>query len=1074
MAVAMTPLIAVGDETIADEDVLQFNRDIRPILSENCYFCHGPDEENRQAGLRMDVREDAIDYAAIIPEDVEGSELVARIDHEDPELLMPPPESHKTLTDKQKQLLKDWIRQGAPYEEHWSFAPIRRPEVPDLSRFDEALDNEDVHPIDAFIRAELLSHGHDLSSPSRPDRLLRRLHLDLVGLPPTWQDVVAFESQVNALREIDSGQPVPMGDVYDSLVQKKIDELLRNPHHGERMASFWLDVVRFADTVGYHGDQTQHIFPYRDWVIDAFQNNMPFDEFTIKQLAGDLLPDANADDLIASGFNRLNMMTREGGAQPGEYLSKYATDRVRTVGMAWMGLTTGCAECHDHKFDPFTAKDFYSLGAFFADIEQWGVYSNYGYTPNPDLLGYNNNFPFPPEIEVTSEALLREQAQARLELVAVANGDFAALDPDKKEEANQWWSQTVAWLSQHFDGWRPERLKPVDSKDKKVRLYEWTLSEGGSSDEASEAAVVRSIQVNLDVAANQSPQNVSVQFFIESPPAESAKSDEQADSKEAKKDEPAAPTRRAIAVQQAFANRWLPSFSSTVAQTNVASTWTVPATDENGHAKKQRPHQFMIDRSAHADDLNQAVFELKQPLSLMLKPGEKLLVEIKGLAESTQVSIGSSPMIRLRPLDTGEVETLLTCESLDDSAALLTWSLSHSGQARDAGAIQHWRNEYVRCRDGRTWTMVTQATDPMEMRVLPRGNWQDKSGEVVQPSTPEFLGKFGLESAEGDDESAKRLTRLDLARWIVHPDNPLTARVVANRLWKQFFGTGLTAAVDDLGAQGDPPSHPELLDYLASELIESGWDMQHLIRLILTSDVYQQDSRVRPELAESDPNNRWLAYHPPRRLEAEIVRDNALSIAGLLNLEIGGPSVKPYQPGGYYSNLQFPNRTYRSTAGDDQYRRGLYMHWQRTFLHPMLANFDAPSREDCVAIRANANTPQQALTLLNDPTFIEAASELAWNLLAESGDDESRLHEMVHRSLQREATSEEIERLLTFLNEQRQIFSADESLAHQLTSVGQASLRHDESLPAEKRSEWAAWTATARIVLNLHESITRY
>ncbi|MFG0266355.1 MAG: PSD1 and planctomycete cytochrome C domain-containing protein [Rhodopirellula sp. JB055] len=1035
----------------ADEAEISFNQDIRPILSENCYFCHGPDEHNRQAGLRMDVREDAIDYSAIVPEDVESSELVVRIDHDDPDLLMPPPDSHKTLTEKQKQLLKDWIAQGAPYEEHWSFGPIQRPNIPDLSQFDETVDSESVHPIDAFIRAKLLAKGHDLSPPARADRLLRRMHLDLVGLPPTWEETQDFFQRVHPAQS--------PADAQSTWIDQKLDELFANPHHGERMAAFWLDVVRFADTVGYHGDQTQHIFPYRDWVIEAFQNNMPFDEFTIKQLAGDLLPNPNTDDLIASGFNRLNMMTREGGAQPGEYLSKYASDRVRTVGMAWMGLTTGCAECHDHKFDPFTAKDFYSLGAFFADIEQWGVYSDYGYTPNPDLKGYNNNFPFPPEIEVTSDALLREQTQAKQQLIELARSQHQSLSDDRKASADKWLTNVNRWLSEHPGGWQPVPTTDVQPADKKLRG--WQLDANSIS---TGSLATQSIRVNLPTKANQSPANVEVRFYIEE--MEKAPADDSAENKEAEKKL----KRTGVSVSLARANRWLPPFANTVAQQNVASRWTVPATDAAGHAIKQRPHQFMIDLSKHADDPMQAVFELSAPLQLT--DGQSLIAEIKGLPAGTDVTFETSPLIRLRPFAPAELEAIQICDSVSQPNALLSWMMSNPHQAQDAGAKNHWRDRYLACRDGRTWTMITQTTEPMEMRVLPRGNWQDKTGEIVQPATPEFLGDFGI--AASGEETAKRLTRLDLARWIVHRENPLTARVVANRLWKQFFGVGLTAAVDDLGAQGDPPSHPELLDYLATELIDSGWDLRHLTRLILTSQTYQQDSRVRPELSEMDPENRLLAYHPPRRLEAEIIRDNALAVSGLLNLEIGGPSIKPYQPGGYYSNLQFPNRSYRSTAGDNQYRRGIYMHWQRTFLHPMLANFDAPSREDCVAIRANANTPQQALTLLNDPTFIEAASELAWSMTEQSESDENRLRTMIRRSLQREATSEEIERLSVFLDQQRELFLADEGLSVDLTSVGQSADRHDESLSPADRAEWAAWTATARIVLNLHETITRY
>lgn len=1076
-------------------DEIDFNRDIRPILSENCFFCHGPDEGTREAGLRLDVREEAIDYGAILPGEADASELVSRIEHDDPDWVMPPPDSHKSLDDRQKALLRRWVESGAVYQTHWSFSRITRPELPE---------NAD-HPVDAFVKKRLGRHGLDLSPPARPDRLLRRMHLDLVGLPPTWDETLAFTKafQKDA----------------DEAVRQELAGLLDSPHYGERMAAHWLDLARYADTVGFHGDQNQNVFPYRDWVIRAFNENMPFDEFTIKQLAGDLLDKPTDQDLVATCFNRLNMMTREGGAQPKEYLAMYAADRVRTVGMTWLGLTTGCAECHDHKFDPFTTKDFYSLAAYFGDVQQWGVYNDYSYTPNPELKGYSNSFPFPPEIEVVSPALLREQAEVKSRLVRLAERlteDSAAtgeVGDARPGRLGHWWNDISEWMPRHASGWKslpiagelpafvkekaeqegetkdgPENdSKPAEQEKKseepdtwkrfRVAGGVWPAHSDGLAAEDDPLAI-RSIRLAVEVPASSEPRELKVRFFVEGADA----------SREG---------LRPVAVRRADANRWLPNFSMGQIIHDVRSKWEIPATDQHGRAVAQRKNQYMVDRAHRPGDPTMAVFRLAEPLRLAA--GESLRVEIDRLGE-WPVTVDASPLAPLRPFDPDEMEdlTVAAMRGAVNEDVRLAWLLANAGQTESGGQIADLMNEYYDCRDGRAFCMVTQPVDPLTTRVLPRGNWQDESGPIVQPSTPAFLGRWtesntsdqdGASTDPTSDSSGPRRTRLDLAQWLVHRDNPLTARVVVNRLWKRFFGEGLTVAADDLGAQGDPPSHPQLLDFLAVELIDSGWDLQHVIRLIVTSDTYQQDSRVRTELKDVDPDNRLLSYHPPRRLEAEVVRDQALAVSGLINLQMGGPPVMPYQPEGYYANLQFPNRQYEATETEDQYRRGLYMHWQRTFLHPMLANFDAPSREDCIAIRNQANTPQQALTLLNDPTFVEAAGELAFQILTEkdlqADGDESRLRHLIRRALQRDATSGELRRLAEFLQQQRQRFGEDREAVDRLASVGLAGEgRQWEALEVlqsagledaqAQRAEWAAWTATARIVLNLHESITRY
>ena len=1051
-------VLIVGRSPAAERPV-DFNRDVRPILSENCYFCHGPDPSNRQADLRLDVREEAIDFGAIVPGDVEASELVARIDSDDVDLLMPPPDSHKTLTDKQKDLLRRWIEQDAVYQPHWSFTPrgpVQVPEAPPAWT-DSAADGLPAsparwiaNPIDAFVLQHLAREGVNPSPPADADRLRRRLHLDLAGLPPVPQNGLATE---------------------DLTYDETVDTLLKSIRHAEAFASDWLDLVRYADTVGYHGDQTQNIFPYRDWVVEAIHTNMPFDQFTIRQLAGDLLPDATTDDLVASGFNRLNMMTREGGAQPGEYLAKYAGDRVRTVGMAWMGLTTGCAECHDHKFDPFTSKDFYSLAAYFDDVKQWGVYSDYGYTPNPELKGGNNDYPFYPEIEVPSDALLRRQHRLHRRIVELATSVIA---DDGERHAK--WTSGRRWLAEHPTGWRI--VTPNESElpgeatetlsDDSIRLSrdeQTVASEKPKKDKAGPRRFrFRADSVSHPVARFQSARiellpgaegnvlrddaataTLTIKFNVSD-----------ADGK-----------KTALKVRRSDANRRHPDYSDTTEILDVTGRWKLPRQKPDGTVHR------IVRLDADPDRPLTAIFQFDRAVSIA--PDETLEIEIDG-GVPARLSFAFSPLVGLRPFDDSQRERWAVSTSPSDPTVAVSLALAIPDRPGTA-ELRRLETEYRRCRDGKAVTMVTQAMPPKTTRILPRGDWQNESGEIVMPSPPEFLGSF-----DQDSDSERRQTRSDLARWIVHPDNSLTARVVVNRWWKHFFGTGLTASADDVGAQGEPPTHPELLDWLAGELIRSGWDRRHLLRLIVTSNTYRQDSKVRESLRDTDPDNRWLAYHPPRRLPAGAVRDNALAIAGLLNLTVGGPPVKPYQPPGYYGNLQFPNRIYEASSGDDQYRRGLYMHWQRTFLHPMLANFDAPSREDCVAIRSTANTPQQALTLLNDPTFVEAARGLAILVLQDDDGDEGRLTRMIRRTLSREARRDEIDDLQSFLNERRQYFADATIEAEDLMRVGQpVGLDEFEALPlsstatvVDRNAEVAAWTATARVLLNLHETITRY
>ncbi len=752
-----------------EPDRISFNRDVRPILSNNCYACHGFDESHRKADLRLDTEEGAKAHV-IVPGKPEESELWEHVSSSDPDEIMPPSSSEKRLTTAQKEILRRWIAEGAEWEDHWAYLPpIRQAD----------------RQIDDFVETRLESAGLAFSPPADRRTLARRLSFDLIGLPPAPGAVEAFAADSSV-------------DAY----ARYVDDLLASPHFGERLAIYWLDLVRFADTCGYHGDQHREVALYRNYVIDAFNDNLPFDRFTVEQLAGDLLDAPTTSQRIASGYNRLLQTTEEGGSQPKEYRAKYAADRVRNVSSVWLGTTLGCAECHAHKFDPFTQKDFYSLAAFFADIEE--------------------------------PAVGRNQANLRL---------------------------------------------PTPEQEKTIARYNAEISE-----------------------------------------------------------------------------------------------------------------------------LKKALEEAKQP--------ERKEEERKSLEQQVKKLEG-----RRNAIEAEVPKTLV----------------------------------------------VQRREEPLTMRVLPRGNWLDDSGPVVNPAIPKHLGSLSLE-----DE--RRANRLDLAHWITSPDNPLTARVFVNRIWGLLFGQAIARTLEDVGAQGEWPTHPELLDWLALEFVENGWDVKELIRTIVNSRTYQQSSLESPALRQRDPYNRLLARQGRFRLDAEMIRDNALAISDLLVHVRGGGSAKPYQPAGYWAQLNFPKRTYQADHDENQYRRGVYTYWCRTFLHPSMAAFDAPTREECTANRVRSNTPLQALVLLNDPTYVEAARAFAERIEAQAGTDaELGIRWAFRQVLSRQPTPEEIRILSDLFQRQHDRFQNDPASARALLNVGLTPARADDAPDL-----LAAWTSVSRAIFNLHETISRH
>ncbi len=1031
-----------------------FNAHIRPIMSNTCFTCHGPDEEENSSGLRLDSFEVATEQA-IVPGDASASQVFQRIsDSTDP---MPPADFRHQLSDYEKALIEKWIDQGAQYQPHWSWAPLVRPEIPPIAIVTPGdVPKDQPSPIDRFIQSRLATAGLQPTRVADRRTLLRRLSLDLIGLPPTPAQLAAFEQ-----------------DTSDDAWQTQVERLLASPHYGERMATQWLDIVRFSDTVGFHGDQNQNNFAYRDYVIEALNNNKPFDEFTIEQLAGDLLENPDQQQLIATGLVRLNMMTREGGAQPDEYLAKYTADRVRMLGTAWLGATTGCCECHNHKYDPFTARDFYSLGAYFDDLRQWGVYTTYKYTPNPDLQGFTNEYPFPPELRFKSQSL----EQQILFLESRLETETAAVTKQFNDRQLQdWLTKNQQWLERHKDGWKTLHIGPQIDTNHPDSIS--GIKKGQRVDVVGPAIKGQTFTVTsqLPVGSNKDPLAIrTLRLSVIPDEANKGYVGRSGDGRfrvslsaqVIRVGEAEMPTP--VEVEFTLADRDAPiKYVSGRPPLFVGDIW------QSGPANWQLPRDEA--RSTHT-----AWYRLKQPL--ILEDEDKLIITLKS-ADIGKFELAVSPLARFsvgKSMYSNNLQQALLRLSADqplepsDKRAILSawyWATTPAGQY--AQQLTKIRDQIIAARSGYALTTIAQTIPDQQIktaRVLRRGNWQDQSGAEVLPATPAFLpGHIAFE----EQKKQPRQTRLDLARWLVAKQNPLVARHYVNRTWKHFFGKGLSNKLDDLGNQGEWPSHPELLDWLAAEFRDN-WDMKNLVRLIVHSHTYRQAAAVRSDLKDIDPYNRLLSQQSARRLEAEAVRDNALAIAGLLETRlIGGPSVFPYQPDGHYGNLQFPNRTYTASHGPFQYRRGVYMHWQRTFLHPMLVNFDAPARDECVADRTESNSPQQALTLLNDPSFVEAARAMAVRIQPVNTNEDfgAILDRGFQLAVGRSANAAERAGLQKVYSDQVARYRTHTDEATRLNENGNLKTNTPES--QEARAQLAAWTQVCRVILNLHETITRF
>lgn len=1023
--VAFSPL--QGDET----QTIEFNRDVRPILSDYCFACHGPDKNHREADLRLDTEAgllgDGSKSGAIKPGKPEESELLRRVLLADGEEKMPPAEFGKKLDENQINILRQWIAQGGSFQGHWAFQPITRPTPPPAA--DEKLIHNDI---DRFILKDLADKQMSFAPEADRRTLARRLSFDLTGLPPSPELVERF---------VHDADP----KAYENLV----DALLASEHYGERMAMWWLDLVRYADTVGYHGDQNVGISPFRDYVIRTFNENRPFDRFTIEQLAGDLLPNPSQENLIASGYNRLGMMSAEGGVQDKEYLAKYIAERVRNVGGTWLGVTLGCCECHDHKYDPFSTREFYQFEAFFADVEERGLYSG---AHESGAWGSTMQVP-----TAEQTAKLQQLDQRIAELKAT----LATSTPALEAEQAQWETSIPRWTV----------LKPSEvAGTGGVTL---TLNEDASILASGESPATTQYDLTFDNLTSLIGEGKSITAIrLEVLPDDSlpARGPGRAGNGNFVLTEVIAGSLNAEnQIQPVAWKNAIASYEQTgAAGQNPYKKWAVAAAIDLEAKGDQWGWAIM----EQAGQPNAAVFELKD--AALIPAESKWRISLKQAHANPHHTLGKFRIsVLTEPLPANaslaitrkEIQSILELPSTDRSDAqkqqlaeyFRTQAPSLEPIRAELKNVEQQRDQANRAI---TTTLFTKAVAPRTIRVLARGNWMDESGPVVEPGFPEVLPKLSR---------PQRLSRLDLAQWLTSPDHPLTSRVVVNRLWKLFYGAGLSRKSDDLGSQGEWPSHPELLDWLASRLMDSQWDMKKMVRLMVTSRTYRQASNVPAEQWQRDPDNRLFARQSRHRLDAEMIRDNAMASSGLLVRSIGGKSVFPYQPPGYWAYLNFPQREWQNSNGDGLYRRGLYTHWQRQYLHPSLVTFDAPSREECTADRPRSNTPLQSLVLLNDPTYVEAARVLAQQMLKEAGtDNDKRLMWLFDRVLQRSVRPEERDVLVLLIEKTKNEYEQNPGDVEALLKVGQY------GVPTEiDPKELAVWTNVCRVIFNLSETITR-
>lgn len=1046
---------------------IDFNDHVQPILSEYCYHCHGPDGSTRLPSadkggqpLRLDREADAFEERedlgepVILKGDPENSELILRLLSEDKSEVMPPPKAHKVMKKEEIEILKQWIAEGAPYEEHWSFIAPVRPALPDLS---SAESKWVKNPIDAFVAARHKSQGLTANPREEDSRLLRRLSLDLTGLAPTPEQLANWQGDSTAA----------------------IESLLGTNDYAEHFGRHWLDAARYADTHGIHIDNYRAIWPYREWVLDAFRKNMPFDQFTREQIAGDLMPNRTTEQVIASGFNRCLATTGEGGAIEEEWDAIYAQERVDTLSAVWLGLSTGCAACHDHKFDPITQKDNFALGAFFRNTSMRAL--------------DRNEANHPPSIFVSA---LADREKWKL---------YEAGIPVKKKELTERVKTSeadfIAWVEQLRKEGAPASKVPEksgeDSLDKGLTFH-LPLDQNGpkvngavagesQSWEAPErkfhdgplgpATIVNDSTLSLGNVGAINAKGASsygMLFYTDGTATGPIISKMDAKSDYRGWDFFMADGR----LVGHLVDKWTEKAHriTTKAVIEPKKWHHVMVTYDSQKTTTEQVKMYLDGALVAADTSPNTVgddFTTQQPLRLgMRSRGGQLsgaTVAIQDFRIYDRVLADSeiqalADLVKFVPLELAAT-TPLEQLSQPQRNALKTYYLRTHDQPyltlqKELAEMEHEVNE-MRKRGSITLVMDDRKDQEAFAHILTRGDYRQKAEKVI-PAVPEVLPSI---------EEGVRPDRLALANWLVSPENPLPARVTVNRMWYYFFGIGLVETTEDFGIMGARPSHPQLLDWLAVEFMESGWDMQHLIRLIVSSATYQQSGRSTPEQLEKDPDNRYLSRGPRYRLDAEQIRDLALNASGLLVKKFGGPSVKPYHPKGVWSAVamdQSNTRFYKEDTGDSLYRRSLYTFWKRTAPPASMAIFDAPSRESFCVRRGLTNTPLQAFVLMNDPQFVEASRHLAQRALMAESEFTERVNFIYEALLARKATPKELAILQESLQPIEAGFHEAPARATELLSVGAS-----KPEPTLNPSEFAAWTVLASQVLNLDETITK-
>ena len=971
---------------------ISYNRHIRPLLSDRCFACHGPDESTREADLRLDVEEFA--HEVVSPQDIESGSFLERVTSEDPLMVMPPPESGKSLSAEEIQVIRQWVAEGAKYEPHWAFVAPQRSELPNVKH-----DDWPTGPIDQFVLAGIEAEGLDPSPPADKVTLIRRVTLDLTGLPPTREEVRNF-----------------LADDSPEAYEKVVDRLLASSRYGEHMARYWLDAARYGDTHGLHLDNYREMWPYRDWVIKSFNANMRWDDFTIKQLAGDLLPKPSVEDLVASGFNRCHVTTNEGGSISEEVYVRNVIDRVETTGTVFLGMTVGCAVCHDHKFDPISSREFYSMFAFFNNLDA-----------NP-MDG--NKKDHAPVLRVPTE----EQQQS----LATIDGDIARLeqqlrDPQPEVDAEQ--SEWEARISGRKGAAEPGELQ----------LGNWH-SVGPFTDPKRDL-----------VSRKHGPEGkpVDLAATFQSPAGETLKWVE----------------------QKTWADgKTILDFSSEISATFVYRTITSDAdrkvdlelgTDDGARL-------YLNGEKLFDDPGARGVTPGQFKLQLPLKQGENhLLMKIMnyGGASGFHFALASQPALPAEIVAAAKVprseQTPEQQQQLRDYYR--TKVADHPLIAGIMKDLAEHRQEKSKIEGQIATTLIMkERAQPKPAYFLKRGQYDapDKELGPLQRAVPAALPPL---------PDGAPLDRMGFAQWLVDPSHPLPSRVAVNRFWQQCFGTGLVESAEDFGSQGTWPSHPELLDWLAVDFRESGWDVKRMMKQIVMSQTYRQSSQASGQLWARDPQNRLLARGPRFRLDAEVIRDQALAASGLLHNKIGGPGVKPPQPAGLWKAVAYVGSntdTFRGDAGREKvHRRSIYTFWKRTSPPPQMSTLDAPTRESCVMRRERTNTPLAALLLLNDPQYVEAARHLAACGIDEAGADgtpQAVARVIFARSTLRSPDDDELQTLVDVYQASRERYTADPEAAAQLVAVGDS--------PADSQydaTELAAWTLVANAVLNLDEVLNK-